>query len=121
MKKIAIIDDESSILEMLKKFLSRKNLFEISTYDNPVTALNSLKRNKYDLILCDIMMPQMTGIDVVKEIKKEIPNQKIIMMTAFSTEEKLIECDDLEVTDYLTKPFISMRDVENKVLTNLNL
>jgi len=121
MKKIAIIDDETSILDVLNRFLSRKELFEIDTFENPITALNTIKNTSYDLILCDIMMPQMNGIELVKQIKEFKPNQKIIMMTAFSTEEKLIECDDLEVTDYVTKPFVSLRDVENKILDNLGL
>jgi DNA-binding response OmpR family regulator len=43
------------------------------------------------------------------------------MMTAYSTEDRLIECDELGATDYITKPFISLRDVENKVLDNLGL
>lgn len=121
MKKIAIIDDETSILDILQRFLSRKGLFDISTFENPVTALESIKRDNYDLILCDIMMPQMNGIEVVREIKKIKPSQKFIMITAFSTEDKMIECDAMGVTDYLTKPFISMRDVENKVLDAVGL
>ncbi|RXJ77659.1 response regulator [Arcobacter sp. F155] len=121
MKKIAIIDDETSILDILERFLSRKNLFEIDTFENPLTALDSIQKKNYDLILCDIMMPQMNGIELVKKIKKIRPTQKIIMITAFSTEDKMIECDGIGVDDYLTKPFISMRDVENKVLDAINL
>lgn len=121
MKKIAIIDDETSILDILQRFLSRKKLFEIDIFENPLVALESLKKQNYDLILCDIMMPQLNGIDLVKEIKKIKPEQKIIMITAFSTEDKMIECNALGVNDYLTKPFISMRDVENKVLDVVGL
>lgn len=116
MKKIAIIDDETSILDILERFLSRKKLFDINTFDNPLTAFESIKTNDYDLILCDIMMPQLNGIELIKKIKEIKPKQKIIMITAFSTEDKMIECDAIGVNDYLTKPFISMRDVENKVL-----
>lgn len=121
MKKIAIIDDEISILDVLERFLSRKELFEVVTFENPNNALTSIQNNNYDLILCDIMMPQMNGIDLVKKIKEFKPNQKVIMMTAYSTENKLIECDEIGVSDYVTKPFVSMRDVENKVLDNLGL
>ena len=121
MKKIAIIDDEISILDILQRFLSRRNLFEITTFENPITAFESIEKNHYDLILCDIMMPQINGIDLIKKIKKIKPEQKVIMITAFSTEDKLIECDGIGVDDYLTKPFISMRDVENKVLDAIGL
>lgn len=121
MKKIAIVDDEHLILETIKKFLSRRGIFEIDTFDNPLNAISPIKSGKYDLVLCDIMMPQMNGIDLLKEVKKTNPNQKFIMITAYSTEERIICCDELQVDDYITKPFISLRDIENKILDKLNL
>lgn len=121
MKSIAIIDDENLILETLKKYLSRKGLLYIDTYDNPLNALNHVKSGKYDLIICDIMMPQMNGIDLLRQVKKLKPSQKFIMITAFSTEEKIIQCDELGADDYITKPFISLRDVENKIFDKLSM
>jgi len=121
MKSIAIIDDENQILDTLKKYLSKKDLFHIDTYDNPLNAMNHVKSGKYDLIICDIMMPQMNGIDLLAQVKKLKPSQKFIMITAFSTEEKIILCNELEADDYITKPFISLRDVENKVLDKLDI
>lgn len=121
MKKIAIVDDEQNILITLKKYLDRSGNFEIDTFDNPITALSAIKSGKYDLVISDIMMPQMNGIDLLKDVRKTSPNQKFIMITAFSTEEKIIVCDNLNAEDYITKPFISLRDVENKVLDILSL
>ena len=121
MKKIAIVDDENSILDVLERFLLRKGIFEVTTFENPITALESIEKNQYDLILCDIMMPQMDGISLVKKVLALKPEQKFIMMTAFSTEDRLIECDNLGVHEYVTKPFVSLRDVENKVLDILGL
>lgn len=66
MKKIAIIDDETSILDILEDFFQEKP-FEIDTFENPLTALDSIQKKNYDLILCDIMMPQMNGIELVKD------------------------------------------------------
>ncbi|MDC7242509.1 MAG: response regulator [Sphaerochaetaceae bacterium] len=116
MKNIAIVDDEQEILDMLKRFLSRREEFKIDTFLNPEAALSSLTNGKYDLIITDIMMPQMDGVELLKKIKQNNPSQKVIMMTAFSTEHRLIECDNSGADDYITKPFISLRDVENKVL-----
>ena len=121
MKSIAIIDDENQILDILNKYLSRSGKFHIDTYDNPLNAINHVKSGKYDLIICDIMMPQMNGIDLLSEVKKLKPSQKFIMITAYSTEEKIIQCDQLNADDYITKPFISLRDIENKILDKLNL
>ena len=120
-KKIAIIDDEQDIIDILNKFLSRSGKFDITSFTNPLNALNLAKSNQYDLILLDIMMPQMDGIDFLKEIKKSSPNTKVIMMTAFSTQDKIIDSSKTGADDYLTKPFISLRDVENKVLDNLGM
>jgi len=121
MKKIAIIDDEQDILDTLARFLSRSEKFEIETFINPKSALDSSKQGKFDLILLDIMMPQMNGLDFLEEVKTTNPNQKVIMMTAYSTVDKVIQANKTGANDYVTKPFVSLRDVENKVLDNLGL
>ena len=120
-KKIAIIDDEQDILDTLERFLLRSEKFEIETFSNPKNALESVKQGKFDLVLLDIMMPQMNGLDFLDEVKTTNPNQKIIMMTAYSTVDKVIKANKTGATDYVTKPFVSLRDVENKVLDNLGL
>ncbi len=121
MKKVAIIDDDADILEMLGKFLIRSEKFEISTYLNPASVLEVLKKGAYDLVLLDIMMPQLDGLQVLEEVKKVSPNTKVIMMTSFSTVDKVLKAYKLGAEDYLTKPFMSLRDVENKVFENLGL
>ena len=121
MKKIAIIDDEQDILNILDSFLKRSDKFEIFTFSNPLNALHSVKAGGYDLILLDIMMPQMDGIEFLKEVKESSPTTKVVMMTAYSTQDRVIECKKIGAEDYVTKPFISLRDVENKVLDNLGL
>ncbi len=121
-KKIAIIDDEQEILEILERFLSRSKKFDIKTFSNPKDAINKVKSDTYDIVLLDIMMPQMNGIDFLKEIKySPSSNTKIIMMTAYSSQDRMIECEKVGAEDYITKPFISLRDVENKILDNLGL
>jgi DNA-binding NtrC family response regulator len=120
-KKVAIVDDEQDILDILKQFLNRSGKFDIKTFTNPLDALPSVKSGNFDLILLDIMMPQMSGIDFLKEIKQSSPSTKVIMMTAYSTQDKMVDSSKIGANDYLTKPFISLRDVENKILDNLGL
>ncbi len=120
-KKIVIIDDEQDILDTLARFLQRSDKFEIVTFSNPKIALDDVKKGMFDLVLLDIMMPQMNGLDFLKEIKETNPNQKVIMMTAYSTVDSVIDANKIGATDYVTKPFVSLRDVENKVLDNLGL
>jgi len=121
MKKIVIIDDEENILSVLDRYLKRKSFVEVETYTNAKLAMPKIKAGNYDLVLLDIMMPEVNGLDLLEDIKKTNPNQKVIMMTAYSTEEKIIKSDSTGACDYITKPFISLRDVENKILDTLGI
>jgi DNA-binding response OmpR family regulator len=104
---------------MLETFLLRSEKFDIKTFIDPEVAIREIKHNRYDLILLDIMMPQMDGIDFLEQIKKLQPNIKVIMMTAYSTMDKVIDSNKIGADDYVTKPFISLRDIENKVFDQL--
>jgi CheY-like chemotaxis protein len=115
MKKIMIIDDELDILDVLERFLSKQKEYEISTYSNPIDAFNDAKNKKYDLILSDIMMPQVSGIDILKELKKLNENTKIILMTAYSTSRKKETAEQLKVDAYIEKPFQDLKSVQNAI------
>lgn len=115
MAKIAIIDDENDILDVLEKFLSRFDELNIDTYDNPVEALSKVQNTNYDLILLDIMMPQMDGIEFLKKIKETNPGVIVIMMTAYTTLERTIEAHKYGAKNYLTKPFKSLKEVKEKI------
>jgi len=121
MKKIVVVDDEEQICLLIKNYLSRKKLVEVDSFTNAKLATPKILAGDYDLVLLDIMMPLVNGLDLLSDIKKANPNQKVIMMTAFSTEEKIIKSDLIGADDYITKPFISLRDVENKILDSLNM
>jgi DNA-binding NtrC family response regulator len=120
-KNIAIVDDEYDILNVLETFLSRRDAYDIRTYASPDAALAGIKENRFDLVLLDIMMPTKDGIDMLKEIKAHNPNIKVVMMTAFSTQDRVVECSKIGADDYVTKPFISLKDVEAKILDLLEI
>ena len=88
---IAIIDDETEILNVLSRFLTRNPNYSVSTFSNPISALGTIETNKYDVILLDIMMPQMNGLEVLEKIKAKNEEQKVIMMTAYSTLDKVLK------------------------------
>lgn len=113
---IVIIDDESEILNMLSRFLNRSGKYNVTTYSNPVTAVNSFSTQKYDLVLLDIMMPQMNGLEALEKIMQINSEQKVIMMTAYSTLDKVLKSHKEGATNYLMKPFNSLQDLEKKVL-----
>ncbi len=119
--KIAIIDDKQDILNVLIRYLTRNKKVEIETFSNPDLAYKSIMNGSYDLILLDIMMPQANGIDILKEIKKNQVITKVILMTAYTTIDSMTEAYNIGADDYITKPFISLRDVETKIFDTLNL
>jgi len=117
--KVAVIDDENEILSVIQRFLSRSGKYNVTTFSNPVTALDSID-DTYDIIMLDIMMPQMNGLDVLEKLMEKNPNQKVIMMTAYSTLDKVLKSHKHGATHYLMKPFDSLQAIENKISEVLN-
>ena len=113
---IAIIDDEVEILNLLSRFLSRNPKFSVANYANSLAALESLNMSSYDIILLDIMMPQMNGLEVLEKIKEKNENQKVIMMTAYSTLDKVLKSHKEGATNYVMKPFDSLQHLEKKII-----
>lgn len=111
---IAIIDDEVEILNMLEKFLSKRGN-NVTSYQNPVTALSSIA-NDTDVVLLDVMMPQMNGLDLLPKLLAKYPNIKVIIMTAYSTLDKILEAQNAGAVFYTMKPFESLKKLEEKIL-----
>ena len=112
---IVIIDDEVEILDMLSRFLSRNPNFSVTTFSNPVSALSNMENTKYDLVMLDIMMPQMNGLEVLEKIKEKNEEQKVIMMTAYSTLDKVLKSHKIGATNYIMKPFSSLDALEKQI------
>lgn len=103
MKKILLIDDDDKLTDLLKDYLSKYNFISHSS-DNPVNALNHLRNNSYDLIVLDIMLPEMDGFETLKELRKT-SNVPVIMLTARGeTTDKIVGLE-LGADDYIAKPF----------------
>ena len=103
MPKILIVDDELNIRELVKKYAVFEN-FESDTATNGIEAIEMCKHNEYDLVIMDIMMPELDGFSAVKEIRKtsDVP---VIMLSARSEEYDKLYGFDLGIDDYVTKPF----------------
>jgi DNA-binding NtrC family response regulator len=118
--EIAIIDDEIEILKMLEKFLLKIGNYKVTTYTNPLSALDSYASDKFDLILLDIMMPQIGGLEVLEKIIEQNPKQKICMMTAYSTLDKVLKSHKEGAINYVMKPFSSLQALDEKMRKILN-
>lgn len=104
--RILVVDDNMVNRDMLQRRLEREG-YEVDSAENGIQALEMLERQKYDLVLLDILMPEMDGYDVLRALKihkrlKEIP---VIMLTAVHEAESVKACIELGAADYLLKPY----------------
>ena len=104
LEKILIIDDEASMRHMLRLVLERAG-YRISDAANGLAALAIMDREPFDLVLCDVRMPEMDGLAFLREALKRAPVPTIIMMSAYGTIDSAIECMKQGAYDYIAKPF----------------
>lgn len=104
MTRILITDDEEKIRSLIAKYAKHEG-FETDEASNGMEAVEKCENNTYDLVIMDIMMPQLDGFSAVKEIKKTKPNMPFIMLSALGEEYDKVHGFDLGVDDYVVKPF----------------
>ncbi|MFH1905508.1 MAG: sigma-54 dependent transcriptional regulator [bacterium] len=102
--KILIIDDEKSMLEFLSIMLT-KDGFSVATSDMGQEGINMFKNTHFDLVIIDIKMPEVSGIDVLKSIRSYDTSAVVLMITAYASVDTAIEAMKLGAFDYIAKPF----------------
>jgi len=102
--KILVVDDEAPIREMIKKGLSQMGGFNVEVAPNGLEAIEKLEKEIFDLVLTDLMMPEMDGLELLKTIKGTRPEIMVIMMTAYGSIETAVEAMKIGANDYITKP-----------------
>ncbi len=103
MAKILIIDDERSIRNALKDVLEFEG-YVIELAEDGMKGLEMMKSTKYDLIFCDIKMPNMDGVEVLTKIREEIPDQTIVMISGHGSVDTAVECIKKGAFDFIEKP-----------------
>lgn len=101
---IFVVDDEHAILEVTKVFLETEK-YEVETFDSAKLALNRLKEVTPDLIISDIKMPEMNGIEFVKEVNKVKPHLPVIVVSGYVTKEVCLDTMACGVAGILEKPY----------------
>jgi len=104
---ILILDDEPSFNEELLEFIESMN-FQAAAEELPYNALSYLKTNQVDILILDIRLPQMSGIEVLKKVRKSYPDLEVIMVTGHGDMDTVIEAMRLGACDFLKKPFRHM-------------
>jgi DNA-binding response OmpR family regulator len=115
--RILAVDDEEHILEVVKARLEQKG-YNVTTASSGEAALEALKQVRPHIILLDIMMPGLSGIDFLKLAKEIQPDVGIIMVSALEDEEIAMRSFDLGAYDYVTKP-ISFERLEDLIAIKL--
>jgi two-component system response regulator VicR len=116
-KKILIVDDDPSIRKFLEANLTARGYLVLEAEGGP-SALSMLENEPVDLILLDIMMPEMDGFEVCRQIRKKIQTP-ILMLSAREGEADSEKCRVCGANDYITKPFI-LREMLNLIKKMLN-
>ena len=105
MSKILIIEDESAIRRVLKKIISEENdNYEVEEAEDGLQGLEMIMSNDYDLILCDIKMPKMDGVEVLQKVKKVKPEIPIVMISGHGDLDTAVNTMRIGAFDYISKP-----------------
>ncbi len=104
MKKILIVDDETGIVEEIKDFLAEEG-FEVHTADTGKTGIELLTQLKPHLVLLDMKLPDMPGLEVLRVSKRLYPHIRVIVTTGYVDQKVIDETQQLERDAFLQKPF----------------
>ncbi len=102
--RILVVDDEESIREFLEIMLKKEG-YEVTTAEDGAKAKEILTKKSFDMVISDMQMPNVTGIELLRHVKDSYPDLVFMIITAFGTTETAVEAMKLGAYDYLTKPF----------------
>jgi two-component system response regulator PilR (NtrC family) len=101
---ILVVDDEKSMREILEIFLTSEG-YKVSVAENGEKAIDAVKKDIYDLVITDMNMPKVGGLELLKNVKQLNPDTIVVIITAFGTTESAVEAMKLGSYDYIQKPF----------------
>ncbi len=102
--RLLIVEDDPQMRRILSEMLAEEG-YKVSSVGSGKEAIEKVKGNGFDVVVADIIMPGMDGMDVLKEVKKLEPQIHVIMITAFATIENAVEAIKNGASDYIAKPF----------------
>jgi len=103
--RLLVVDDEPNMLRLLKTILMDKTGYEVTTTNNPLEVSKLLQESHYDLVVTDLKMPLVDGIDLIGIVKNIEAAMPIIVITAYGTIETAEEAIQKGAYDFITKPF----------------
>jgi DNA-binding NtrC family response regulator len=103
--KILIVDDELDMLELLEMIIMEKTPHRVVTTNNPLEVPKLLEEGTFNLLITDLRMPGLSGIELIREAKRIDPDMPIIVITAYGSSQSAEESITEGAYDYITKPF----------------
>ena len=113
--KILIVSNEIKVINTLKKCLEQEG-YQFETTQTAINALEKVKSDKYHIVLADIVMPQMDGLELLRDIKEFDPMTQVIMIAEHSTMEKILCSLEYGANDYIDKPLENTEYVLSVIL-----
>ncbi|HSB31619.1 MAG TPA: response regulator [Candidatus Sulfobium mesophilum] len=104
-EKLLIVDDEPDMLRLLQMIVREKTPYEVTTTNNPLEALGLARKGGFDLLITDLKMPGLDGIELLNTVREFDADIPIIIITAFSTAEAADAAMEKNAFDFITKPF----------------
>jgi DNA-binding NtrC family response regulator len=104
-QRILAVDDELHMLKLLERIITEKTPYEIVTTNNALEVPALLEQSQFDLIITDLKMPGLDGMDILRFVKERGRPEEVIIITAFGSLESAVEALSRQVFDYITKPF----------------
>jgi DNA-binding NtrC family response regulator len=104
-EKILIVDDEPDMLKLLSMIIREKSPYEVTTTNNPVEAIELAKKGGFDLVISDLKMPGLDGIEIIEAVKRLDEDTPVVIITAYGTVESASEARLKGGFDFITKPF----------------
>ena len=102
--KILVVDDEPLVRDIVRKGLSQMGGYDVEIAQSGVDAIEKMEKDVFDLVLTDLKMPEMDGLELLKAIKGTTPEVMVILMTAYGSIETAVEAMRMGANDYITKP-----------------
>lgn len=102
-KKILVVDDEKIVGDMARIILQKEG-YDVDTFTDSQLALDAIRETRYDLVVTDLKMENVSGMDILREVNQLYPETKVIMLTAYATLDATIEAIRERIYDFFPKP-----------------